>query len=149
MPDVPDYSDPTPARRQIAADLRGQIRAGTFAPGSRLPSNLVMAQHYGVAAETIRSALDELRGEGFIATQSTRGTFVVDKLPAETPDLKALTGEVAELAERVKEYDDLRARVGRIEAILVNLHSRLGFPNPFGGAHDSAEKAPGRRQARR
>lgn len=76
---VPDYSDATPVRRQIAEDLRDQIRAGTYAPGSRLPSNVALSERYGVATETIRAALEELRTEGIVATQSTRGTFVVSR----------------------------------------------------------------------
>ena len=76
---VPDYADPRPAYMQIADDLRGQIEAGKYGPGDRLPSNRLMSEQYGVAAETLRQALDVLRGEGLIATQSTRGTFVLRK----------------------------------------------------------------------
>lgn len=155
---VPDYADPTPAYLQIAADLRDHISAGAYdANEGRLPSNKALTEKYGVADGTIRQALEELRSEGIVATRSTRGTFVADKKAAGTPtdrravseQLAALRQETGGLAERARDYEDLRSRVGRIEAILVNLHKRLGFPNPYGGAHDSAEKAPRRRQAAR
>jgi DNA-binding FadR family transcriptional regulator len=140
---VPDYSDPTPVRRQIADDLRVQIRAGRHAPGSRLPSNIALAKRYGVATETIRSALDELRAEKTVETRSTRGTFVTGIPPASPrPDLSAVIGQVAELADLTEDYPDLRARVGKMEAILINLHLRLGYPNPYEDGHDNAREAP-------
>jgi DNA-binding GntR family transcriptional regulator len=41
-----------------------------------------MTATYHSAAETVRRALGKLREEGLVATQSTRGTFVLQK-PAE------------------------------------------------------------------
>jgi len=76
---VPDFADPTPAYKQIAGDLRDRMSAGEYAPGDRLPSYRALTERYGVASETIRAALDDLRGEGLIASQSTRGTYVVRK----------------------------------------------------------------------
>lgn len=149
MPDVPDYSDPTPARKQIAADLRGQIRTGEYAPGDRIPSNKELAKRYGVAPETIRASLEELRAEGLLATQSTRGTFVVEELPGADPDLKALAEQVADLAERAQGYEDLRAKVNLIEAVVMTLCRKAGVKYPHGGAHDNTEKAPGRGRAAR
>jgi GntR family transcriptional regulator len=141
---VPDYSDPTPARKQIAEDLREQIRAGKYAPGSRIPSNLALAKHYKVAPETVRAALAELGIDGTVVTQSTRGTFVVSK-----PDLKATGEQLAELAEHVKGYADLRAWVAELEANLMDLYNKFGFEYPHGGEHDSEEKPARRRQAGR
>lgn len=146
---MPDYSDPAPVRQQIARDLRGQIRAGTYPPESRLPSNTALAKHYGVATETVRAALDELRAEKIVETRSTRGTYVMRAPAAESaqPDLRAVSEQLAELAARVGEYDDLRARVGRMEAIIVNLLKRSGLPNPFGGEHDEPGKTARRGRA--
>lgn len=113
---MPDYSDPTPVRKQIAADLRGQIRAGRYGPGSRLPSNKALSSHYGVAAETIRAALEELRADGFIATQSTKGTFVVDK-PAETTE---------EMVRRLASgLDDALRRLDKVEQRLTEAEQAL------------------------
>jgi GntR family transcriptional regulator len=154
---VPDYSDPTPARKQIADDLREQIRAGKYAPGSRLPSNLALSKHYKVAPETVRAALGELGGDGTVVTQSTRGTFVVNKPTADVrPDLQALGEQLAELAERVKDDDDLRARVeqmearlGRVEADVRYLYDRDGIDYDHEGEHDDAGKSARRGRGRR
>lgn len=74
---VPDFSDPRPPYLQIADDLRRQIKAGRFQPGDRLPPTLTMQKTYGTASETIRHAVRVIRDEGLVATQSTRGTFVL------------------------------------------------------------------------
>ena len=66
---VPDYADPRPPYRQIADDLRGQIKNGRLKPGERVPSNKALSERYSVATATIRSALDELRNEKLIQTQ--------------------------------------------------------------------------------
>lgn len=147
---MPDYSDPAPVRRQIAGDLRDQIRAGMYAPGTRLPSNVALSERYGVATETIRAALDELRGEGIVETRSTRGTFATGKPVTDIrPDLKALAEQVAELSELAVGYEDLRAKFNTLEAVVINICTRLNIEYPRGGAHDTTEKAPRRGRARR
>jgi DNA-binding GntR family transcriptional regulator len=74
---VPDLADPRAPYLQIADDLRRQIETGRYQPGDRLPSLPTMQDTYGCAAATVRHALRELRDEGLVATQSTRGTFVL------------------------------------------------------------------------
>lgn len=113
---VPDYADPTPAYRQIAGDLRGRIRSGEYAPGDRLPSNRALSERYKVAAETIRQALDELRGDGAIATQSTRGTYVTGE-PRETTD---------EMVRRLAAtLDDALERLGKVERRLADAEQAM------------------------
>lgn len=146
---MPSYSAATPRYVQIADDLRGKITAGAYPPGHKLPSNKELTEQYGVADGTVRAALEELRGEGIVETQSTLGTFVTDKPGTAAPvrlDLKAVGARLTELQQEVRE---LRSRIGRMEAIIVNLTKRSGLPNPFEGKHDDTEKAPRRGQAGR
>ena len=125
---VPDYADPRPAYIQIADDLRGQIEAGKHGPGDRLPSNRLMSEQYGVAAETLRQALDVLRGEGMIATQSTRGTFVLRKDRERVSD----EGPSAERLEQLEsQVAALRKEVGLLQAQLMNLYHSTGQPYPY------------------
>jgi len=125
---VPDYADPRPAYMQIADDLRRQIEAGEYDPGDRLPSNRLMSEQYGVAAETLRQALDVLRGEGLIATQSTRGTFVLRK-PGERPSDGATSAERLEKLE--SEVTDLREGFSRLQAQVMNLYQSTGHQYPY------------------
>jgi DNA-binding GntR family transcriptional regulator len=103
---VPDYADQRPAYVQIADDLRTGIRNGEYPAASRLPSMQRLSEHYGVARETIRQALDVLRAEGLVAAQSTRGVFVLRE-PAEQPspeseEVRQLREEVRQLREEVE-----------------------------------------------
>jgi DNA-binding GntR family transcriptional regulator len=135
---VPDYADPRPAYIQIADDLRGQIEAGKHGPGDRLPSNRLMSEQYGVAAETLRQALDVLRGEGLIATQSTRGTFVLRK-PGERPSDGDTSAERLEKLE--SEVADLREGFSRLQAQVMNLYQSTGHQYPY----EDAAAEPSRR----
>lgn len=62
--------------RQIAAQIRAQIRRGDWGPGERLPSIPALAQAYGVAKQTVQRTIDALRIEGVLITKPGSGTFV-------------------------------------------------------------------------
>ncbi|GAB7052005.1 GntR family transcriptional regulator [Catenuloplanes indicus] len=62
--------------RQIADQLRAQIRRGDWQPGERLPSIPGIAEQYGVAKQTVQRAIDQLRVEGMLITKPGSGTYV-------------------------------------------------------------------------
>jgi GntR family transcriptional regulator len=62
--------------RQIAAQLRAQIRRGDWAAGERLPSIPAIAAMYGVAKQTVQRTIDQLRVEGLLITKPGSGTYV-------------------------------------------------------------------------
>ena len=62
--------------RQIAASLRGRIRAGEWGAGERLPSIPTLAETYGVAKQTVQRTIDQLRVEGLLITRPGSGTYV-------------------------------------------------------------------------
>ncbi|MGI5178700.1 GntR family transcriptional regulator [Dactylosporangium sp. CA-152071] len=71
-----DPDDPRPASQQIANVLRAAILTRRFQPGERLPSQNELADRYGVARETVKSALRTLREERLIVTRQGSGAFV-------------------------------------------------------------------------
>jgi GntR family transcriptional regulator len=73
---VSDHEGAVPPWRQLAAILRRGIADGTYAPGSRLPSIVTLAQTYELAPVTVRKALSSLRDEGLVTTESGWGTHV-------------------------------------------------------------------------
>lgn len=76
--------DPTsdrPAYKQIADHLREAIGAGELSPGEGLPSERVLMDRYGAARGTIRQAINLLKGEGLIAVEHGRGSFVRSRPP--------------------------------------------------------------------
>jgi GntR family transcriptional regulator len=62
--------------QQVYDDLISDIRSGTLAVDDRLPSELDLAEQYGVSRDVIRRAKEELAGEGWLIVLHGRGTFV-------------------------------------------------------------------------
>lgn len=88
MEEIPPYA-PNPAAyvyAEVAEHLAVRIRAGrldeppagALPPGSRLPGERDLAEEYGVAVETARRAVRELRDRGLVVTLRAKGTFVAD-----------------------------------------------------------------------
>jgi len=79
--------------RQLADLLRDRITSGDLAPGASLPSELRLAQEYGLSRTTVRQAMAQLRSEGLVIVEPPRGTFVRTTEPTETVTL--LKGDTA------------------------------------------------------
>ncbi len=71
----------TPVYRQLAAILRAQITSGKLAPDSPLPSEATLMQEHGISRDTVRRAVEVLRGEGLVVTVKGKGTYVAQELP--------------------------------------------------------------------
>src|SRR3954464_5141310 len=69
--------------RQLADLLRNQIESGELGPGEPLPSELRLAQEYGISRTTVRQAIGQLRTEGLVTVDRPRGTFVRVPEPTE------------------------------------------------------------------
>jgi GntR family transcriptional regulator len=68
---------------QVAEHIAARIAAGELAGGQRMPPERDVAAEYGVAYNTIRKSMEQLRERGLIVTMHGRGTYVVpeDKRP--------------------------------------------------------------------
>jgi GntR family transcriptional regulator len=64
---------------RVSEDLRSELAASHYTPGSRLPTESELSVEFGVSRPTVRSALRELEALGLVRTQHGVGTFVVDK----------------------------------------------------------------------
>ncbi|MEU7168545.1 GntR family transcriptional regulator [Streptomyces morookaense] len=73
-----NHRAPEPPYRQIAADLSGRIERGELPPGSPVPSEKELTEQYGVARNTVRSALAVPREKKLVHTVAGRGTYVSD-----------------------------------------------------------------------
>src|SRR5919198_2600208 len=61
---------------QLQEILEGFIEP--FAPGTRLPSERLLATRYNVARATVTQAIDELAGKGLVYRVHGSGTFVAE-----------------------------------------------------------------------
>ncbi len=71
-----DPDDPRTPSQQIANALRAAILMGRFEPGEKLPSQHALVARYGVARETVKSALRILDREQLIVSRQGSGVFV-------------------------------------------------------------------------
>ena len=76
-----------PLFRQIASTIANDIARGRLPAGTKLMSSRALANQLGVSRNTVVAAYDELRMQGWIDTEPTRGAFIVG-VPAES---KAVT----------------------------------------------------------
>jgi GntR family transcriptional regulator len=107
--------DPRNAYEQVADDLRKKIASGALKAGQRLDGNAKMADRYGVAAMTIRHALDVLRREGLIVSQQGRGTFVATDSEGGPDSVEEPDGMVNELSEIKAALELINSRLDRLE----------------------------------
>lgn len=76
----------TAVYEQLAAILAGQIRAGRYPPGQRLPSEHALAAQYQVSRPTVRHALAVLRAQRLIETVDGVGSHALNPADQETQD---------------------------------------------------------------
>jgi len=67
---------PLPLYHQLKMLILREIDAGRLKPDDQLPTEDQLALTYEVSKITVRQALQELAGEGYIRRQQGRGTFV-------------------------------------------------------------------------
>jgi DNA-binding GntR family transcriptional regulator len=71
-----DRNSYEPAYAQLVRILLGQIAAGVFRPGDRLPSEAQLCERYGVSPMTVRRVVNILTDQGVVIAEQGRGTFV-------------------------------------------------------------------------
>lgn len=81
---------PVPLYRQLANLILDKIRSGDYPPGSRIPSEHALANHYRIGRPTARQATDLLVRKRLLTRRRGAGTFVCDRQPE--VDLFSLAG---------------------------------------------------------
>ena len=61
---------------RVAEQLLDKIRGDDLAPGTRLPSEMAMAKHFGVSRTVVREAIARLKAEGLLETRRGSGAFL-------------------------------------------------------------------------
>jgi len=79
-----DWGSSTPAYRQIVESIQLAVRNGVLEPPHKLPPTRELARDLGVNRNTVVSAYDFLAREGWIQSQTGRGTFLVPREPTAT-----------------------------------------------------------------
>jgi GntR family transcriptional regulator, arabinose operon transcriptional repressor len=75
-------SSDLPKHRQIYQELLREIRNGTYQPGDRLPSEILLCERFDASRITIAKAIQQLQSEKLVSRISGSGTYV--EAPAQT-----------------------------------------------------------------
>lgn len=93
--------DGVPIYEQIVRQIKAKIVSGELRPGEALPSMRLLAKDLRISVITTKRAYEELEREGFITTQTGRGSFVapvgVELLKEE--QLRRVEAHLAEAAQ--------------------------------------------------
>jgi GntR family transcriptional regulator / MocR family aminotransferase len=127
--------------RQIYETLRGTILSGRLMAGTRLPSSRTLATALNVSRNTVSSAYDQLKLDGFLEGHTGAGTFVTRSLPSLANNTRSnryeksgtrarQTSDHARLSDRGAKITDLWTAIDRD-------HYRSNAFRPRLPAHDS------------
>ncbi|MFN4143228.1 histidine utilization repressor [Aestuariivirga sp.] len=95
-------SDAQPLYARVKDHIRENIRAGTWEPGRRVPSENELVESFGISRMTANRALRELSAEGLLSRVPGVGTFV--KEPTAFSSLLELRNIAEEIAQRGHRY---------------------------------------------
>ncbi len=91
----------TPLYQQVLGDIKAHIISGDYHPGDKLPSEAELSELYSVSRVTVRRALDELAGEGYLSSRQGKGTFVnhrkLTRKIRQSSDISSFTNVCAEM----------------------------------------------------
>lgn len=134
----------------IAAVLRREIAKGNYRLHDRLPASRTLAEHYGVARNTLRDALGHLEKEGLLETRPGSGTYVTYKddgnsapvtenaSPLELVDARfALEPHICRLCVLHGRHDDFN----RLEALCDRMEAAQDDPAAFAEADTEFHRA--------
>jgi hypothetical protein len=148
-----DPDDPRTPSQQIANAIRAAILRGTYAPGEKLPSQHTLVARFGVARETVKSALRILDSERLIVSRQGSGSFVRTR-QGDRLDLEGLLRSAFDRPDVSIDYAGFRAETlshtlppslhdiaaGRLTArslrlrlLIVDPKSIVDFPRPVDG----------------
>lgn len=99
--------------QRIAEILTAEISAGSYPPGSRMPTETELAQRFGVNRHTLRQAMGALSDAGLVSVQHGRGTFVRPAPVIEYPvGTRTRFSEILSQQSRLAEGELLATREG-------------------------------------
>lgn len=93
---------------QVADVIRGQIEAGYYAPGDKLPTEPALIDKFGFSRTVVREAIAALRADGLVESRHGSGVFVIGPRQSD-PGLRLFTGETNKISDIIEE---LELRIG-------------------------------------
>lgn len=111
-----DPDDARPSYRQLADRLASAIENGDLAPGEQLPTHRALAAEHGVAIETAKRALSELRVAGLIVSRQGKGSYVRHRSEEQADRPKADRDLTETVNGLQREIESIKKRLAALEA---------------------------------
>jgi len=70
---------PSGLSADLGAELEARIRGGQYAPGSRLPTEMGLAEEFGVSRAVVREAVARLKADGLVESRQGSGMSVAQR----------------------------------------------------------------------
>ncbi|WP_299734276.1 PLP-dependent aminotransferase family protein [uncultured Endozoicomonas sp.] len=118
--------------QQLFFALRQKILARQLSTGSRLPASRVLASDLGISRNTVNSAYEQLRAEGYVTSREGSGFFISAQLPRADLAPEAVSGKRLNQWPELSEYG---SRLHRLSArndkkgTMDNLPFTVGLPD--------------------
>ena len=129
---------------QVAELLGQEILDGRLRPGDRLPTEMRLAERYGVSRTVIREAVARLRSDGVVETRHGIGAFVIEPRPG---GALRIDPESLDDKSRFADLFEVRALL-EIEAVAIAACRRTAEQlDRIVEAHRRLDQAPGGSQA--
>ena len=153
-----DKSLPVPLYHQLKNILMTGIESGEWQPDQQIPTEEDLSKRFGISKITVRQALRELAGLGYIRREQGRGTFVSrPKLSQGPRELTGFTEEMRRhnltahsrvLHQSIREAEEATAAALQIaigDPVFVLTRLRLANDEPMGvqTSHIPAALVPG------
>jgi GntR family histidine utilization transcriptional repressor len=138
-----------PLYAKVKEHILEHIRSGAWTPGTRVPSENELVEHFSISRMTANRALRELTADGFLSRVPGVGTFVKEP-PARSSllELRNIAEEVAQRGHAYAAHIEKRGTVGATPALaeqfemklparlfhLVMVHTENGVPVQLGSA---------------
>lgn len=113
---------PLPLYAQLARQVQARIAAGTYPPGTAIPSEHALCEEFDVGRPTVRQATEELTKLGMVERRRGAGTFVNPQVNA--VDLFTLGGTIRSFKDRGVE---LTTRLLNVCQRATHEDNRAGF----------------------
>ncbi|MEV8438998.1 winged helix-turn-helix domain-containing protein [Actinosynnema sp. NPDC051121] len=109
------FDESAPPYLRVAAAVASKVESGEYAPGAQLPSLTALAESYGVAIGTVRSALNLLRDKGIVVTRAGSGSFVRRDVQPDSVSNLLVDNEIGGVAQMLELLHEINGRLKSIE----------------------------------
>lgn len=99
------YQKKEPIYEQIVAEIERYVSLGILKPNEKIPSVRSLASELGINPNTVKKAYDILESRGVIITNSTKGTFITDRIDSVKD--KKINDTIEIIENHIKELEKL------------------------------------------